>query len=943
MQMTRRRPKDRMTIIVFLWILLIPIAENPGFAQTKKADGSRPMVSQVLVDVQGIKGDVRPWVDVVKHLIFIHRGEPFSTKHFQDSLEALKSSKIFKAIHVFETTVKDHQLVLHFQVTPYPRVKDIDISGEFPLLEKEILSAMQLHPGDGYHPETFSAKEAAVTRLFKDEGYIAPVVHFKVKEDPADGNMTVYVDIDKGDFFHVRRFDIKGNRAFSTTRLKFRIKTFKSWWIPDFMRRFKQKELNDDIKNLILFYRGKGYPDVAVKHVVNKDAKTHNVFISLNIDEGPRYDIEFRGNAAFAGYRLRKDLILFKQGNENDFGLVKSIRNIKERYLKAGYKDCRIEIKSEINQKTDGVVRKILLIVDEGPQYIVDSVQIAGNKALATRKIKQAILTRPPGIFRKGAFVSETLDEDDRSITALYQKHGYIDANVKSDALFVNDITENKERVTVTFNISEGVKTRVTSVAFPGLTALPESEALQAIALKKGSDFRRYMVQSDENALASKISEKGYPRVRVKGTATITKDDTEAAITYKVDQGSFIKMGQVASIGNFITKNRVIQNEMELEPGEPFSLKKYLLSQRNIRNIGAFDAVRFNTFGLEDQSDSVNLLTEVDEKRPYYIQTGGGYDTEREFYANILSGDQNLFGLNKQISGGGEISQIGYRGDLGFSDPRFLGTRITSAVNMFSEKREAFNTDFGTREKGVSITFSRKFFQKFNAGLSFVYSYINTYPRDSASISVNDETTFESREIFTISPSLVYNDIDSFIRPRKGLFSSMVLDVSKDIYDSLDDFFRYRFEIRKYYTPVKNLTFALRGRVGHITSFGDAAHIPEDQLFFLGGTSTVRGFDENLLRFDAAGNAVGGLTSILGNIETRVGLGSDFEVSFFYDIGSIRNAVVNQGSDEFRSSIGMGLHYFTPIGPVGIYYGHKLDRKPGESAGRFHFTLGFRF
>jgi outer membrane protein insertion porin family len=72
-------------------------------------------------------------------------------------------------------------------------------------------------------------------------------------------------------------------------------------------------------------------------------------------------------------------------------------------------------------------------------------------------------------------------------------------------------------------------------------------------------------------------------------------------------------------------------------------------------------------------------------------------------------------------------------------------------------------------------------------------------------------------------------------------------------------------------------------------------------------------------------------------------LGSDFELSFFYDIGSIRNAVVNEGSDEFRSSIGMGLHYFTPIGPVGVYYGHKLDRKPGESAGRFHFTLGFRF
>ncbi|MDH3567873.1 MAG: BamA/TamA family outer membrane protein, partial [Desulfobacteraceae bacterium] len=89
--------------------------------------------------------------------------------------------------------------------------------------------------------------------------------------------------------------------------------------------------------------------------------------------------------------------------------------------------------------------------------------------------------------------------------------------------------------------------------------------------------------------------------------------------------------------------------------------------------------------------------------------------------------------------------------------------------------------------------------------------------------------------------------------------------------------------------------------------------------------------------------AVGGLTAILGNIETRIDLGSDFELSFFYDIGSVRNAVVEAGSDEFRSSVGVGLHYITQIGPMGVYYGHKLNRKDQESAGRFHFTIGFRF
>jgi outer membrane protein insertion porin family len=941
--MTKWKQKGWIKIALWLWILMMCIAKNTAYAQKEKSDRPDPIVSQVIVDVQGINGDVSRWVDLVKNLIFIQEGEPFSTKRFQDSLEALKSSKIFKAIHVFEKSVKEDQLALHFQVTPYSRVKDIKISGGFPLLEREIINAMQLRAGDAYDPDAFPAKEGAIVQLFKNEGYIAPVVNLDAKEDPADGNMVIFVNIDKGDFFHIRRFEIKGSRAFSKTRLKMRIKTYKSWLIPDFMRRFKKKEFDKDIKNLIRFYRTKGYPDVVVNPAVNKDANTQNVSISLNIDEGSKYDIEFEGNKEFWNFTLKKDLILFKEGNKSDFGLKKSIRMIKKRYLKAGYKDCRIEMKFERKQEAGQSVRNIRLIIDEGPQYIVSSLDLKGNSAFDSKKIKKQMLIRTPGIIANGALVQETLEEDKRAITSLYLNQGYMNTIVKDQVKPDKNIQGNKQNVDITIEIEEGVQTNVKSLTIHGLNVLSGAQVREAITLKKGSVFRDYMIRSDENMLSSLISEKGYPYVKVKGSADISKDKTEASVTYDVDEGPFVKMGQVTYTGNFLTKRRVIKDELELDPGEPFSLNKFLRSQRDIRDIEAFDSVRFNTFGLKEKADKVNLLLELEEKKPYYIQTGGGYDTERGFYANILAGDRNLFGLNKDIWAGGEISQIGYRGDLGISEPRFLGTRIKSTINMFGEDREEFNTNFGTRERGVSLSFNRKLFQKFNADLSFVYLYKKNYPRDLEPISVNEEINFGSREILTVSPSLIYNNIDSYIRPRKGLFSSLLMDISKGINNSLDDFFRYRFEVRKYYTPIENLSFALRGRVGDITPFEDASTIPEDQFFFLGGTSTVRGFDENLLRFDSAGKAIGGLTSILGNLETRIDLGPDFELSFFYDIGSVRNALVDQGTDGFRSSVGTGLHYFTPIGPIGVYYGHKLDRKPGESAGRFHFTIGFRF
>ena len=941
--MTQRIFKYSKRIIAWMWILLVCFAGNAQSVQKERIDETGPMVSKIVVDVQGIRGDVSPWADLVKNLIFIEEKAPFSTKRFQDSLELLKSSNIFKTIHVSESDPGGEQLILRFQVTPYPRVKDIKISGGFPLLEREIIDAIQLRPGDRYDPEKFSGKGDALVRLLKKRGYIAPVVDFEAVEDSEDGNFVVYLRIDKGDFFHIRRFEIKGNRAFSDARLKLRIKTFKSWIVPDFLRRFKEEEFDRDIRNLVRFYRKKRYPDVVVKSSVKKDVKTQDVALLIRIDEGPRYDIQFQGNKAFWDCTLKKDLILFKEGNEKDLGLRKSIRKIKKRYLEAGYMDCRIEMASHRKHEADGTVRNVRLRIEEGPQYIVNSLNFKGNFSVDSKKIQKQTLTRTPGIIADGAFVRETLKADKRAITSLYLKQGYMDAIVEEEVKSHKEIKDNKQKVDISIRIEEGIQTHVRSLKIHGLTVLSESEALESIALKKGSVFRNYMLQSDENTLSSLISEKGYPHVKVKATALISEDHTEAAVTYAVEEGPFVKMGHVAYMGNFITQRRVIDRELELDPGAPFSLKKFLKSQRNIRDIEAFDSVRFNTYGLKEKEDKVNLFLELEEKKPYYLQVGGGYDTERKFYGNLLAGNHNLFGLNKSLWASTEISQIGYRGDIGMAEPRFLGTRIKSAINMFSEEREEFNTNFGTRERGVSLSFSRKFFRKFNANLSFVYSYKKDYPRDSGPVFWGDENRFESREILTISPALVYNSTDSFIRPRKGLFSSLHLDFSKGIRNSLDDFFRYRLEVRKYFTPIDPVTFALRGRVGDITPFENSSTIPEDQLFFLGGTSTVRGFDENLLRFDPVGKGVGGLTAILGNIETRIDLGPNFEFSFFYDIGSVRNAVIDVGSDEFRSSVGVGLHYITQIGPMGVYYGHKLNRRENESAGRLHFTIGFRF
>jgi outer membrane protein insertion porin family len=175
------------------------------------------------------------------------------------------------------------------------------------------------------------------------------------------------------------------------------------------------------------------------------------------------------------------------------------------------------------------------------------------------------------------------------------------------------------------------------------------------------------------------------------------------------------------------------------------------------------------------------------------------------------------------------------------------------------------------------------------------------------------------------------------------MFSSLSVDGSKGLRNSLDNFLKYRFGVRYFFTPFHRLTLAWLGRAGYINSYGSDGTIPQDQLFYLGGTSDVRGFDENLLRYNEEGKPVGGKTALSGTIEARIDLGHNVEFATFYDTGSVRNTFDEYGSDSFRSSAGIGLRYITPIGAIGLLYGHKLDRREGESAGRFHFSIGYTF
>lgn len=915
-----------------------------GHANDKEADLHSPAhlnqrITRIIVKVRDLPDYEAELAELARNLIVLRERDRFSPDLLQESIEALKVSKRFREIHVDSERDKEG-IALLFHLKAFRLIKDIKIYGEFPLFEREILKAMTIYVGEVYIHEELHKQATLIAEVFKREGFPNPKVEVMATEDPGDGNFVVHIDIDKGLYLALARLDIVGNRAFSDMILKSRMKTWRASLLPGSSGRFIGRDLDRDIKNVTSYYRKSGYPDVIIDHKIIGEPAAIEVSVFITINEGSRYEVEFTGNEAFGEDTLRKDLILFKEGNKNDLGLRKSVKAIKDRYRMAGFLEAKVKIEKRRATEEDETIRMIGFVIDEGPQSIVSSIQFSGNQAFDDTKLKKQILTREPGVRDKGIFVPEILEDDIIAIKSLYRKHGYMDTEIAKEVKWSAD----KMTVEITLEIKEKVQTLVASVEVIGTTAISGQEAYNALQMREGEPFRRYMMQSDENALSAVISKKGYPHVKVKGEVAISEDRAKARITYHVDEGLRVKMGHVHYMGNFKTKKRILQREFQMAPGEPFSLEKMLQSQRSIRKMGIFNSVRFRAIGLKEKREEVQLLVDVEEKKPYFIQAGGGYETNRGFYLHARGGDRNLFGTNKDAWIAGEVSQIGYRSELGITEPRLFGTRIATTFGLYSERREEFNQDFGTRSFGSSLGFSRKWFRHITAGLNFRFERREQYRRDSLeSTTYLEDDTFQARSIFVTTPSIRYDTRDSFIRPRKGILSSFSIDVFKGISSSLDDFLKYRYDIRYYLTPLSRLTFAWLGRAGYIDPYGEIERIPDDQLFYLGGTSSIRGFDENLLSFDAQGDPVGGRSALAGSMESRIDLGRNLELALFYDIGRVDNMYVETVPDKTRSSVGVGLRYITPIGAMGFLYGMKLDPEDGESPGRLHFSIGYTF
>jgi len=896
-------------------------------------------VSHIIVDIRSPRRTKQKLIGLVKELIPIRQGEGFSAQDMKQSLEILQKTQLFESIHA-DIAENGSQVQVMFQLTPFRRIKKIRILHAFPLFERSILNAMTVQRGAAFREEQISRQADRIVKHLMDEGYISPAANISSRVDPEDGHIRVDINLDKGEVRFLDKLTFDGNSSISDRRLRMLMDISPSMFRLGIPKRFKEAVLESDIEHLIAFYREKGFADCSISYETSKTGN-NGVHVLVHIGEGDRYRIRFAGNKSISDRVLNRDLVLFESGNRKDIGLKRSIAKMKSRYRTEGFLGAEVRIGSDTRPAGRRTRRNIEIRIEEGDRLLIDGIQIAGNASIPMDRIEEQLLSGQESLFKQSYYVPEVLQEDIEAIRALYLKNGFASPEITSRVV----PKESQPSATIHLDIEEGRQTMVSAIGIDGLTLIPEETAYNAIGLEAGKPFRSYMLKSDRNTLSSLVSEKGHPFVTVSSNVNESEDGASADVAYVLDEGLPVVNGQSYFAGNFRTREKTLQSTLALAPMQPFSPGKLLQGQKRLRDTGLFQTVRLRLIGFEEENDRVHSIVELSERKPFVYEAEAGYETQHGPFLHSKIADHNLWGRNREVWLGTDLSSIGHHISLGFRSPRFYSSRLSMEAALYTERREEPNQDFGTEVSGLSIGVIRKPFGPYSMGVNTRLEKRAQFSQDAAGIALGpeDDLEYQQRTAIVISPSISIDTRDSFIRPRKGAYVGGSIDMSKGLDTGIDDFAKVRLEAKGFFSPSRLLTLAGIARIGHIVSYHSPNDVPKDQLFFLGGAATVRGFEENLLASDQLGDPLGGRTAISASLEMRIDLGRRIEWLLFCDTGRIADALSEEVLSGFRPSVGAGLRYITPIGPIGLVYGHNLDPRPDETSGRLYFSIGYSF
>jgi outer membrane protein insertion porin family len=710
--------------------------------------------------------------------------------------------------------------------------------------------------------------------------------------------------------------------------------------------------------------------------------------------------VAFEGNKKAKDEQLSTEVQSKPRGTLSRSTVQADVQRIVEIYQRSGRFDVHVEPKIiELpNNRVD-----LVFEIKEGDKTGVVSLNFVGNNAYASYRLKEVIKTTASNwlsfMQTTDIYDPDRIEADRDLLRRFYLKNGYADVRIVSA---VGEYDPARKGFVVTFTIDEGSQYRVGTIDVVSNVRAIDAESLRSkLKLSAGGVYNADMVEKTVEGMTVEAAKRGYAFAAVRPRGDRNFETKTINLAFVVEEGPRVYIERVNIRGNTRTRDYVIRREFDIGEGDAYNRALIDRAERRLNNLNYFKKVKISN-EPGSAPDRVVVNVDVEEKSTGSLSVAGGFSTTDGWMAEVSVAESNLLGRGQFARAAVQYGQRSRGIDLSFAEPYFLGYRVGAGVDLFYKETLAANyVSYTTKTMGMNLrlgfTLSEEIslqprYSIYRQQISLPDSLNNciststnmfggatpplgyTFHTPGAVTPTDEcradgEASLASRKelaqgaVLTslVGYTLAYNTLDNNKAPTSGIRAELRQDfagVGGNV-----NFIRTAVDVRNYYEVFSDVIGVLRLQGGHIASWGgkDLRMLDHFQM----GFNLVRGFatagiGPRDLTVGSSNDPLGGSLYWGASAEAQTPLyflpkEVGIKLATYIDAGSLWNykgptewAVTGErltvaDSLAVRSSVGVGLLWDSPLGPIRFDLAYPLTKQSYDRTQVFRFSGGTSF
>ena len=746
---------------------------------------------------------------------------------------------------------------------------------------------------------------------------------------------------------------------------------------------FTAKDIDDSLKAL---YATELFGDVKIERQGGQLVVTVTESALLN-------RVQFEGNKRLTDDQLNTVIESKSRGFLSKSRVQSDVQRLLEVYRRSGR--FRASVEPKIIELPGGRVN-LVFEVDEGDKTAVSRISFVGNHAFSEGRLRDIIKTRESGFLgflrTTDTYDSDRLAQDQETLRKFYLRNGYADVRIVAANA---DLDRDRNQFLVTFTVEEGEQYTLGDVTLESSLASVDPASLRSsLRTRAGDVYSSEEIDKSIEDITTAAARSGYSFAQVRPRAVRDYATKKIALTYYVEEGAHVYVDRINIRGNNRTRDYVIRREFDVLEGDAFNKALISKAERRLNRLGFFKNVKVTTDQVAPDRVAINV--DVEEQSTGEISFGAGYSTTDGVLGDVSVSERNLLGRGQYVKLGVQIGKSQKGVNFSFTEPYFLDRRVSAGFDLYqSVLSQTYYRPYKEETVGGAIRFGLPITEDFTVGVSWSLfnrkitlsganvdgDYSNGEASSAYKLFVDPTYTGVgamtcaaagcSRSQFTSMPgvNLVYNTIDNIQFPRNGIYAKLensIAGAGGDVH-----YLKTGIDVRYFRELYADwgVVGALKFKAGNIVGLNQKVNLIDN--YFIGG-ETIRGFEtagigaRDISQIVSGGNtytsneSLGGRTYIAGTAEINApfpGTPEEFGLyySLFADAGTSFNVDkkalptgwvkgVNYVDDAaIRSSVGFGIMWKSPFGPLRADFGFPVTKGKGDITQVFRFSGGTQF